>query len=80
MYVIHNGKGSVGRPQCFHSDKAVNLLRFWLKDQCSVHCRWFAGACIKFLLYVFQCTVSHFSYAPLIKCRITRKRNMLFLF
>ena len=25
-------------------------------------------------------TVSHFSYAPLIKCTITRKRNIIFLF
>ena len=25
-------------------------------------------------------TVSHFSYAPLIKCKITRKRNVIFLF
>ena len=25
-------------------------------------------------------TVSHFSYAPLIKCKITQKRNVLFLF
>ena len=24
-------------------------------------------------------TVSHFSYAPLIKCKITGKRNMIFL-
>ena len=27
-----------------------------------------------------NCTVSHFSYAPLIKCKITRKRNVIFLF
>ena len=26
------------------------------------------------------CTVSHFSYALLIKCKITQKRNMIFLF
>ena len=25
-------------------------------------------------------TVSHFSYAPLIKCKITRKINVIFLF
>ena len=25
-------------------------------------------------------TVSHFSYAPLIKCKITQKRNMIYLF
>ena len=25
-------------------------------------------------------TVSHFSYAPLIKCKITRKSNVIFLF
>ena len=25
-------------------------------------------------------TVSHFSYAPLVQCRITRKRNVIFLF
>ena len=25
-------------------------------------------------------TVSHFSYAPLIKCKITQKRNVIFLF
>ena len=25
-------------------------------------------------------TVSHFSYAPLIKCKISRKRNVIFLF
>ena len=25
-------------------------------------------------------TVSHFSNVPLIKCKITRKRNMIFLF
>ena len=28
----------------------------------------------------FDNTVSHFSYAPLIKCKITQKRNMIFLF
>ena len=28
----------------------------------------------------YRCTVSHFSYAPLVQCKITRKGNMLFLF
>ena len=27
-----------------------------------------------------QATVSHFSYAPLIKCKITQKRNVIFFF
>ena len=30
--------------------------------------------------FVMSYTVSHFSYAPLIKCKIIQKRNMIFLF
>ena len=30
--------------------------------------------------YLSLCTVSHLRYAPLIKCKITRKRNVIFLF
>ena len=28
---------------------------FLVKDQCSVHCSWFVGVCVKFVLFVFQC-------------------------
>ena len=30
-----------------------------------------------FYYFSLRCTVSHFSYAPLIKCKITQKRNMI---
>ena len=33
-----------------------------------------------FIKTYLEATAGHFSYAPLVKCRITRKRNMLFLF
>ena len=38
-----------------------------------------------FVTYIYDSTVpmytvSHFSYAPLIKCKITRKINVIYLF
>ena len=38
------------------------------------------GCVYEFCIYVLIYTVSHFSYAPLIKCKISRKRNVIFLF
>ena len=34
----------------------------------------------KSICSAFENTVSHFSYAPLIKCKISQKRNVIFLF
>ena len=52
-------------------------------------CTWIACNCQQsflneqrqyYIINLHESTVSHFSYAPLVQCKITRKRNMIFLF